>query len=544
MTCITQQNRAKQIRKMPLMLKKTLFLSLISASICIINSNIALCADFSPIKTINPNEGQYQGAITIDLENQSGAPTTIQLTPNDSFYHFANATDKFVQCNVRASWSDFKSLITNSDSNDFFYLAMANKMADLGLFDLASLAAGKIKDKDITALSIGDMKRYYFPKKKLKTEDEMFLAEIYSNIMYNDQSSESTNELLKNEALLSNSDYANYLVALGSYKSNFYSRANKYIDLAILQNPTNLNYKKLKAEIVADNNKPAEAVKIVNELKKQSLYSFEYEKKVDSLEQYILYKTKTETWEKNYHLGYYYFIENDNSKAIKALQTAISSTKKKNNQGKINGLMSEIYLNMNEFEKASDSAKKSYKINSNNPMALLTLGDLSYKNKNFKQALKYYKQASSQDKLSYTPMIKEAQTYQQLNNIKKAKEIYQKILKTRFDSWEAYYNTALLDKDKETIYIKKALAVNPLFKDGWIQLAKTEIDKSNYYIAGKYLSNAYYIDENDFRYYYYQGLVCKNTGEFAQAEYNFKKCLKLNPKCTEARQEISPATDI
>lgn len=545
MICIIQQNQALRTRKTLLMLKKIVFLSVISFSVCAFAQNISLCADFSPIKTINPNnQEQYKGAINIDLDNTTDASTQIDLTPNDSFYRFANATDKFVQCNIRASWSDFKTLINNTGSNDFFYLAMANKMSDLGLFDLATLATSKIKDKDITALSIEDMKRYYFPKKKLKPEDEMFLAEVYSNIMYNDQSSESTNELLKNKNLLSNSDYANYLVALGSYKSNFYSRANQYIDLAILQNPTNLNYKKLKAEIVADNNKPAEAVKIVSDLKKQNLYSFEYEKKVNSLEQYILYKTKNENWEKNYHLGYYYFIENDNSKSIKSLQTAFAATKKKSNQGKILGLMSQVYLKMNEFEKASDAAKKAYKINNNCSMALLTLGDLNYRSKNFKQALKYYRQSATQDKLSYMPLIKEAQTYQQLNNTKKAKEIYQKILKTRFDSWEAYYNIALLDKDKETIYIKKALAVNPLFNDGWIQLAKTEIDKANYLNAAKYLSNAYYIDENDFRYYYYQGLICKNTGEFAQAEYNFKKCLKLNPKCTEARDELTPATDI
>ena len=94
--------------------------------------------------------------------------------------------------------------------------------------------------------------------------------------------------------------------------------------------------------------------------------------------------------------------------------------------------------------------------------------------------------------------------------------------------------------DDEIIYLKKSLAVNLLYKDAWIELARIEIGRENFDIAQKYLSNAYYIDENDYRYYYYQGLLDKNIGEVTKADYNFKKCLKLNPKFTQAQQELSP----
>lgn len=528
------------------MQKNNVIPSIICTTVCFFSMAKAFAIDFSPIINIDPSDrSQYQGEVVIDLNKQSSEPETIvTLTPTDTFSQFANATDRFVQCNVRASWTDFKTLINNNLRNDFVYLSIANKMSDLGLFDLANLASSKTQDSDLSKISIDDMKKYYFPRKKLKTEDEIFLAEIYSNIIYNDQSSEATNELLKNEALLSNSDYANYLVALGSYKSNFYSRANKYIDLAIMQNPSNLNYKKLKAEILVEDNKPTEAIKLVSDIKKQNLYSYEYDRKVSALEQYILYKTTKADWKKNYHLGYYHYLENDDSKAIKTLQTALSASKKRGNSAEIYALMSEIYLDMNEFEKSTDAAKKAYKINTNLPKSLISLGDLSYRNKNYKQALSYYKQAASEDKISYIPLVKEAKTYQKLSNTKKAKEIYLKILKTHFDCWEAYYNIALLDKDKEIIYLKKALAVNLMFKDGWIDLARIEIERSNYDIAQKYLSNAFYIDENDFRYYYYQGLVSKNLGDYVQAEYNFKKCLKLNPNFKEAQKELNPTINI
>lgn len=498
---------------------------------------------FSQTSDINLQSTNYQGRseYNINLDKGQDNSKTIGLSENDTFYHFVNANDKFVQCNIRSSWEDFRNLLNTSQDNDFIYISFANKMADLGLFDLANLAGSKIKDKDIANVSIDAMKRFYYPRRKLNLNDELFLAEIYSNILYNNQSSEATNELLQNPALLSNSDYANYLVALGSYKSNNFKQAAKYINIATLQNSSNLNYQKLKAEILAELKSPSEAMKVVDNLKKQKLYSYEYEKKVDSLEQFILYKIKKSDEEKNYHLGYYYYLENDSSKSIRTLQSALSSKKIGNNggiYGQIYGLMSEVYLSMSEFEKASDSAKKSLKMNHNNPKALITLGDLSYKNKNYKQALVYYKKAAASEKKSCTPLIKEAQAYQKLTNIKKAQEIYTKILKAHSDNAEAYYNVAMLsnnDKDKQKIYFKKALALNPLYESAWIELAKMDIEKGNYDIAQKYLSNALYIDENDFRYYYYQGLIDINTDNFSQAKYNFKKCLKLNANCQEAK---------
>lgn len=514
--------------------------AIIFSAFCFLSSGGCFADDFSSIKTINPDLTPQitpiKSELTVDLNKNTYEPKVIYLNATDIFYNFNGATDKFVQCNVRASWEDFKNLINNSAPNDFIYISIANKMADSGLFDLAYLAGTKVQDKEITQTSMDEMKRFYFPRKRLKLEDELILAEAYSNILYNDQSSEATNEILKNKTLLSTSDYANYLVALGSYKSGVFSRANQYIDMAIIQNSTNLNYQKLKAQILADGQTPVDALKIVDNLKKQNLCSFEYERKIKSLEQYVLFKNKKEAWEKNYHLGYYYYFENDFSRAIRTLQTAL--TGKKGSNAKVYGLMSQIYLRMNEFEKAADTAKKACKINCNNPESLTTLGDLSFNKKDYKQALKHYKHAASRDKNSYSPLVKEAKTYQALNDTKKAKELYAKVLKTHNDSWEAYYYTALLDSDKKNIYLKKALAINPLFIEGWIELAKAEIEKGNYDIAKIYLSNAYYIDENNFRYYYYEGLANKNSGDYNLAEYNFKKCLKLNAKCEEAQQEL------
>lgn len=131
-----------------------------------------------------------------------------------------------------------------------------------------------------------------------------------------------------------------------------------------------------------------------------------------------------------------------------------------------------------------------------------------------------------------------AQAYQKQNNIKKAKDIYAKILRVSSKSYEAYYQMALLEHDREEAYLKKTIAINPNFKDGWIDLARLEIEKDSYDQALTYLGNAKYIDENDFRYYYYLGLVLKNKGLTAEADKNFEKSLNLNPEYLPAKEEL------
>jgi tetratricopeptide (TPR) repeat protein len=531
------------------MLKKILLSSILLCQVYNCGLKPSLAEDFTPKNPISSMESFTVGdEKTINLNKTQSFEKFINLNENNDFSHLINATDRFVQCNIKASWDDFKALINAAQPNDFTYISIANKMSDMGLFDLANLASSKIQDKELTKISIGAMKRFYYPRKKLKLEDEMFLAEIYSNILYNDQSSEATSDLLKNTELLATSDYANYLVSLGSYKSNMHSRANKYINIAMLQNPSNLNYQKLKAEILAEENKQDQALKIVETLKKQKLYSYQYEVKIQSLEQYVLYKTKKAQWEKDYHLGYYHYLDNDNSKAIKTLQSAIAASKKKSNHSMVYALMSEIYLKIDETDKASDCAQKAYKINKNNARALTTLGDLSYNSKNYKRALYYYKQASSEDKASDIPLVKEAKTYENMGNTKKAKELYAKVLKTHPDSFQAYYDLALLEKgplpNQKVGYLKKALAINPLFEDGWLELAKVEMENENYNEAKKYLSNAFCIDENDFRYYYYNGLANKGLGDYNQAQYDFKKCLKMNNKCKEAQEQLQQTFNV
>lgn len=459
------------------------------------------------------------------------------LTHNDIHNQYAIAFDRFMQSNVKSAYMDFAILIETMSPSDYGYMQIAERMADIGFFNLSNMAFSKVEDKDISSLLVDDTKRYYYPSKKLKREDEVYLGEVFSNIVYNDQSREATAELIKNVNLLSSSDYANYIAALGYLKSNDLLNADKYIDIAISMNGQNLNYKKLKAEILSQNKKTKDALKIVEYIKQQRLYSTDYANKGKSLEQYVLYKSQKNEIKKSYHLGYYYYYEGELGKSIRTLQGAIS-TKKATNKD-VYALLSRVYFDNNDFEKAQDTAQKAYKLNSGNPMVLLVLGDLNYRKGDYKTALKYYKDAEGRVRNYSLPSIRVAQTYEMLNKEKKAMEIYEKVLRVYSDAYVAYYKVALKDKSKEIAYLKKAIAINMQYKDAWIDLGRVEVERQNFNDAKKYLSIANYIDENDFRYYYYQGLICKNQGLKQDAVFNFKKSLLLNPNYTPAKEELS-----
>lgn len=487
---------------------------------------------YDSIQPANPLEVQTTPINTVVMP-----PKKATLTHNDIHNQYLIAFDRFMQCNVKSSYMDFKILIDTMVPNDYAYMRMAESMADIGFFNLSVLAANKIDDRNLSDFLVGDVKSFYFPSKKLKNDDEVYLGEVYSNIVYNDQSREATSELVKNVNLITNSDYANYVAAMGYLKSNDILNAERYIDTAIKMNPQNLNYKKLKAEIQAQGKKPQNALKTVAFIKSQKLYTADFTRKVNSLEQYVLYKTKKNDAQKMYHLGYYYYYENELAKSIRTLQGATNSKRSHNKD--VYALMARVYYDMNDLEKALDSAQKAHKIDSNNATALLVLGDLSYRKQDFKAALKYYKDAEANDRTSSICPVKVAQTYEQLGKEKKAYEIYEKILKTYSDAYIAYYKIALKDKTREETYLKKAIAVNMYFKDAWIDLARVEIDRHNFPEAKKYLGVANYIDENDFRYYYYQGLIAKNQGLKQDAAYNFKKSLLLNPNYQPAKEELN-----
>lgn len=513
-------------------MKKYLVLSLF-VSVFAVNQCFAINMNgIAPVNPLDANPSTYQEQVNLpSFELKKGS-----LTRNAIKNQYTIAMDKFMQANVRSSYQDFRMLIDNVMPSDYIYMRLTHDMASIGFFSLSELAMSKIKDEEISSLLEDDIKNYYFPNCKLTHKDQMYLAEIYSNIMYNDQSREATSELMKQSSLLNDSDYANYLVAFGSMKNGDIKQAVKSIDIAIDKNPKNINYKRLRAEILAQSNKPQEGLKALEDLKTKDINTVVFDKELHSSQQYILYKSAKNDYWKKYHLAYYYYDENQLNKALRVLQSSISG--KKNINKEVYALTAKVYFDLKEFEKAQDYALKSVDIDKSHTQALIVLGDVAFRNKDYKLAESYYKKAGNKD-AGFDSSIRLAKTYQQLNNERRAKDIYSKVLRASSKAYEAYYQMALLEKDRENAYLKKALAINPNFKDGWIDLARLEITKEDYEKALSFLSIAKYIDDSDYRYYYYLGLVLKNKGLTADARQNFEKSLNLNPDYSLAKEELS-----
>ena len=169
-------------------MKKGLFVSILLLSMM---SNSVLAFDLGGLKPVNPldyNPSTYQEVVNQpSFELKRGT-----LTKNAIKNQYTIAMDKFMQSNVRSSYKDFKMLIDNIVPNDYIYMRLSKEMAAIGFFSLAELSMSKIQDGAISTLIDEDVKKYYFPNYTLTHKDQMYLAEIYSNIMYNDQSIDPT----------------------------------------------------------------------------------------------------------------------------------------------------------------------------------------------------------------------------------------------------------------------------------------------------------------------------------------------------------------
>ena len=173
---------------------------------------------------------------------------------------YASAENRFIQNNVKASYDDFDDLIQKANHDDYVFLLYGMKMAEYGLFDLSDKLIERLDNNHFTASYVKDMRKFYYPSAILNQKDIIKLADAYSNIVYNNMALETTSELL-NSSTLDESDYKNYLISLGYYKSNNLPKALKYINNAIKENNVNINYLCLKAKILSDMKKNSQALK-------------------------------------------------------------------------------------------------------------------------------------------------------------------------------------------------------------------------------------------------------------------------------------------
>lgn len=437
---------------------------------------------------------------------------------------YASAENRFAQSNVKASYDDFNDLIQRASHDDYVFLVYGMKMAEYGFFDLSDDLIKKLDNNIFTESYVRDIKKFYYPSAMVSQKDLIYLADAYSNIVYNNMAIETTSELL-NSTQAGESDYKNYLISLGYYKSNNLPKALKYINNAIVENDTNVNYLSLKAKILADSNKPKQALKVLEKIKKTEFQTVDFQNRVRAVEEYILYKTAKADALKDYHLAYYYHLQEKSLLATKVLQSSVLQAKQYSPQ--IFSLLGKIYYDNDEMQKSEEFASRAYREDSENYLATKTLGDLSYDNRKYDEALKYYKKAKKLTK-DAEPSVAIAKTYLALEKDKKSKKMYEKLLKKYGSNEELLVDSLQVFPQKADYYLPKVASIDISNNDIWLGLANQAIRDKNFNMAATYLNNSYYIDANNFKYYYYLSLVLRAKGDIELANQSLIRCSALN----------------
>ncbi|MCQ2744223.1 MAG: hypothetical protein MJ230_05455 [bacterium] len=469
-----------------------------------------------------PLQGEQKPLV---LRAETNAANT-EMVIKDNFIKakYASAENRFLQGNVKAAHDDFEDLISKATHDDYVFLAYGIKMAEFGFFDLTEELISKLDNNLYTKNYVKDIRNFYYPSGMVSAKDTLYLADAYAGIVYNNLAMETASELINN-VHAEESDYKNYLIALGYYKSNNLAQALKYINRAITENDVNINYKILKAKILADSDKSKQALKLLDKIKKTEMYTIDFQNKVKSAEEYILYKVAKDEPLKDYHLSYYYHLQGKSYLATKVLQSAILQAKSYASQ--IFGLLGKIYYENDEPFKAQEFAQRAYKEDSKNYLATMTLADTYYDERKFEEALKYYKSAKKLTK-DVTPSVGIAKTYLALEQEKKSKKIYNKLLKNPNKNGDLLIGALKIYPQRAYDYLPLIASIDITNNDIWLGLASFAIKDENYSMAETYLNNSYYIDENNFKYYYYLSQVLRAKGEIDKSNISLIKCSSLN----------------
>ena len=471
------------------------------------------------------NAAESTAKNTISLRAESNA-ANMEMVIKDNFVKakYASAENRFMQGNVKASYDDFSDIIDRANHDDYVFLAYGMKMSEYGFFDLSDDLISRLDNNLYTQDYIKDMKRFYYPSAMLNTKDIIYLADAYAGIVYNNLAIETTSELL-NSTQANESDYKNYLIALGYYKSNNLAQALKYVNNAITENDLNINYQILKAKILADLNKPKQALKVLAKIKKAKFVTVDFQEKVRAAEEYVLYKVAKDEPLKDYHLSYCYHLQGKSLLAVKVLQSAILQAKE--HSADIFALLGKVYYDNNEPLKAQEFAQRAYRENPKTYLAALTLADLSYDGRKYDDSLNYYKEAKKLTKEA-APSVGIAKSYYALEQNKKSKKVFDRLLRKNMLNEDLLANSLKIYPQRAYDYLPVIASLDITNNEIWLALANNAIKDGNYSMAQTYLNNSYYIDENNFKYYYYLSQVLRAKGDIEKSNQSLIKCSGLN----------------
>lgn len=487
------------------------------------------------LKIIKNNELTNDFLKIITYSQETAAQGFVNPAKVDYAKMYAEANEKFTQGNITAAYKAYKAVLQATSKEDFVNLGLAYKFANIGLFTLAQEAINNIQDRELYNTQIQLLKSRLFPQVVLSYDDEIFLAQNYTEIYYNNLAFEVARDMNKMSEHHKRSDYAHYILSQAYYNTKEYNKAINEINKALSINPDNANYLKYKAQIFCETNRLSESIKILDSLLDTNINILDYRNDIEGLKYYTQAKATKDRLKSSYYLANYFIKAQDDKRAIKELNQNISANKK---DYQSLTLLADISFRQNNLSDAMDYYEKSYKIKKNDPQTLTGIADMYLFKKDYKNALDFYLKATKQNKKDTESLIKASLCYKMLNISDKSVELANKAFEKENATAQTYYIASKINDIKNIQYLKKTVSIDPMFVDAWLDLADISLKNNRNDLAKIYLDTVKYLNKKNARYYYYSGLLNKKLGLNDEAVKNLKKALELNSLYDEAAEEL------
>lgn len=471
----------------------------------------------------------------------------ISLNEHHEKDYIRSAFYNFIKGNIQQSFDDF-ILCYNSVSpgDDFAYMKLGLKLTGTGFFNLASKTFDNVKDRNIWALQISNIKSLYFPEKEYSHEDEILTAEALSKITYRNLPDEGINLINKHKGISENNDYARYLLARAYLAKNDIKSARQETAKAIEINPENLTYRMEKAKIhIKENNYKAaerELELITGIIKKENIIDPVFLQEFNEQSYWLKFKLeRTNPLKSKFYKAKYYEAKKEYGEALDVLNDILSYENA--DKAPCFETKGTILLKKGNIIEAKHNFLKTLEIDENNFSALAGLGEICFLNTEYGESLENYGNALLLEPENSNIKLKIAEIYENSGREEEAYNYYRAVLLDSSLNSEANYKLGLMylktgDFEESKKRFTKALSAKPMYSLIWLNLAGLEISRGNYSEAKKYLKSAAAVDDKNPYYYYYTGMIYKERGDFEKAKENFDKASELKPDFDEINRAL------
>lgn len=385
---------------------------------------------------------------------------------------FQLVINKTKQGNPHAAREDLKK-ISLSIKNDYQKLNFAKFLYSSGYFSFAEDVLNSIKKTNGFRGAIQELRQSYAVKYQLSEAQENFLQKTMSLIHQENMPQEASFNLNKDEELINNSDYANYVMACAFYALGQYDKSLQYIKTAISINKANLFYRLYFARVYNALGEHKKAIEVVKENKFGNNFLRNEFLRVYYEANSKLAKNVTD---RKYFEALIYYLNNDFYGAIETVRAGLLTDDK---NLKLNHLLFKCLLNTGDVHVAQKIADKMRMAKPKSPYVYDVFGDLDFISANYLSACKNYSKAT---KLG-------------------AKEVYLKLI---------LINTILSKSDKTDKLQKQASKISSYTLDENFQIAIGILSNANVFNLNSEDQKEYKNAHNSLKLRYLAAALAKN----------------------------------